>query len=63
MRIIALANTIIAIEGASFADISVNSLGCGVGNCMTELLLFYLKEKQNYHFEPICSFLEHIWIL
>ena len=53
---LAFANTITGIsKGATWVDCTLNGLGRGAGNCPTELLISYLKNKHNtnYNLEPV----------
>lgn len=55
---LAVANTILAIEnGATMVDASMNGIGRGAGNCPIENIIAYLR-NDDYHFEPICEFIE-----
>lgn len=55
---LAFANTIEAIiNGVSYLDATVNSLGRGAGNCPSELLLGFLKNPK-YNIMPILIFIE-----
>lgn len=55
---LAFANTIEAIiNGVSYLDATVSSLGRGAGNCPSELLLGFLKNPR-YNIMPILIFIE-----
>ncbi len=61
---LAFANTMEALTlGASIADATMNGMGRGAGNCMTELLLSFLRNPK-FNIYPVIQFVQkHMTVL